>query len=252
MTSNGTALTDKNARQLCDSGLTSLAVSVDGMRPETYDPIRIGSSFEQLTAKLTNLSSVIAAGGYGMKFGIAFTVQRGNSDDLERIVPWMKEVGAEVLHLKHLNVVSVEQDWARSYLSCMHHPVSGRELELRKLEARMQQVVADCAREGLAVMVHSQMPMSSDLAPRNCLAAPMHSVYFSYEGRVSPCCHFGHHVSRFFQGTFHPPDALFYGDIRSQSFESIWESVPYREFRDGFASHRYPEPCQSCYLLYGK
>lgn len=252
MTSNGTALTEKNARQLCDSGLSNLVVSVDGMRPETYDPIRIGSSFEQLTLKLKGLSAVIEKGGYPLKFGIAFTVQRNNASDLERIIPWMQSVGARVLHLKQLNVISAQQDWSSSYLNCVHSPVSGDEEELRALEDRMREVVSGCRKVGLEVMVHSEMPMNRDLSPRNCLAAPLHAVYFSYEGRVSPCCHFGHHVSRFFEGQFYPPSALFYGDIRIQTLEEIWESVDYRKFRDGFSSQSYPEPCQSCYLLYGK
>ena len=94
--------------------------------------------------------------------------------------------------------------------------------------------------------------MESQLTPRHCLATPLQAVYVSYEGRVAPCCYFGHHVANYFDGVQYSPSALFYGDIREEEFVEIWESSPFQSFRRGFETGNYPEECKTCYLLYGK
>jgi Fe-coproporphyrin III synthase len=253
MTSNGTALTERNIQRLLEAGLTRLVVSVDGMRPETYDPIRIGASFDKLTANLKKLASWIERANSPLDFGIAFTIQEGNAEDLERVVPWMKEVGARTLHLKQLNVISNASDWRQSFLKYRLHPLQENgSRALSRLEDRIERLRQEAGREGIRYWMHSEIPLSGEKEPRHCLATPLDSAYFSYEGRVAPCCHFGHHVSRYFEGEFHPPSSLFFGDIRRQSFEDVWMSLPFVEFRRGFERKSFPEACRSCYLLYGK
>ena len=252
MTSNGTALVQKNCLSLIESGLDSLVVSVDGMRPETYDPIRIGASFENVSEKLRTLTALRRTHQPSMDFGIAFTMQESNAIDLELIVPWMVSVGADVLHLKHLNVVSNQQDWTSSFLRYVHQPQLSAGHILGRLEERISRLKEKASQAGIRLIMHSEFPLTSRLEGRHCLATPLNSVYFSHDGKVSPCCHFGHHVSRYFEGRFHPPSSLEFGDITVQSLQEIWESGPFREFREGFENAHYPKACKTCYLLYGK
>jgi MoaA/NifB/PqqE/SkfB family radical SAM enzyme len=252
MTSNGTALVSRNRLQLIEAGLTNLVVSVDGMRPETYDPIRIGSSFETVTNKLKALSDLINSRQASLELGIAFTIQAANASDLELILPWMLLVGAKTLHLKHVNVISQEQDWNDSFLRYVHQPKDRDERVLRDLEDRIGTLLGECVGQGIRVMMHSEFPLTDSMDGRHCLATPLNSVYFSHDGKVSPCCHFGHHVSRYFEGQFYPPSSLEFGDISIQSLEEIWVSRAFDEFRRGFREERFPEACKTCYLLYGK
>lgn len=252
MTSNGTALAQKNCLSLIESGLDSLVVSVDGMRPETYDPIRIGASFGNVSEKLRTLTALRRTHQPSVDLGIAFTMQENNAIDLELIVPWMVSVGADTLHLKHLNVVSNQQDWKSSFLRYVHQPQLSDGHILEKLEDRISRLKDEASQAGIRFMMHSEFPLTSRLEGRHCLATPLDSVYFSHGGKVSPCCHFGHHVSRYFEGRFYPPSSLEFGDITVQSFLEIWKSAPFREFREGFENAHYPEACKTCYLLYGK
>jgi len=252
MTSNGTALNGKNRLALAESGLDRLVVSVDGMRAETYESIRIGSSFEKLHKQISQLTSLIGELGGSLEVGIAFTIQRRNADDLELIPDWLDLVGARVLHLKHLNVVSNGGDWQSSFLKYVRPRAHPDEGPLRLIEDRIRRMEQEAGNRGIRVEMHSEFPLSSRMIGRHCLATPLDSVYFSYEGRVAPCCHFGHHVSRFFEGEFYPPTSLFFGDIRRQSFEEVWSSPSFVAFRDGFKTKEFPEECRTCYLLYGK
>ena len=252
MTTNGTILNGKNSRKLIDAGLDRLAVSIDGMTPVTYNSIRIGATFEKVTRNLKSLSRLVEQTESSLELAVAFTLQEDNAPELELIVPWMKSVGARVLHLKHLNVISNSEDWKNSFIKYLHPPVQGNGHTLGKLEERIASLTDACKSAGICLNMHSEFPMTSEMKGRHCLATPLDSVYFSYEGRVSPCCHFGHHVSRYFEGTFYPPSSLFYGDIRLQTFQEVWNDPEFQAFRKGFITQEFPEACRTCYLLYGK
>jgi MoaA/NifB/PqqE/SkfB family radical SAM enzyme len=252
MTTNGTLLNEKNCQALIDAGMSQLAVSIDGMSAETYDAIRTGARFETVTDNVKRLSRLVRERRSSLALAIAFTIQESNAHELPLIAAWMSDVGAGVLHLKQLNVVSNADDWQRSFLKYRLHPIPRDGARMEHLEEAIQRTVTQCRAAGVQVFTPSELPMNADLKGRHCIAAPLNSAYFSYEGMVSPCCHFGHHVSRYFEGRYYAPSALFFGDIRRQSFTEIWESPPFRAFREGFEKHDFPEACRTCYLLYGK
>lgn len=252
MTSNGTALSEANSRRLIDAGLDRLTVSIDGLSPQTYDAIRIGASLVKVESHLRRLARLIAESGSSLELGIAFTIQEVNAHEVSSSADWTASVGARVLHLKQLNVPSNAEDWQRGLLKYRLQPVQRNGNRLAAVEDAIQAALDRASELGLKSHLHSQLPLTPEMQPRYCLAAPLDTVYFSFEGRVAPCCHFGHHVSRYFEGRFYPPSALFFGDIRSSSFEEIWKSPPFATFRRGFEASDYPAQCRTCYLLYGK
>lgn len=252
MTSNGTALNERNSASLLDSGLDRLAISVDGFIAGTYNAIRVGSSFDRIQANISRLSRMIGQRSSRMELAIAYTLQEANADELDLVLPWMESVGGRVLHLKHLNAVSNAGDWERSFLRYKLHPLKADDGRLEKVEAAIDRVMTRAPQAGIKVMMHSEYPLTPQMNGRHCLATPLQSIYFSYDGKISPCCHFGHHVSRFFGGEFFPASSLVLGDIRSQDLEQVWETEDYRRFREGFETDNFPPACRTCYLLYGK
>ncbi len=252
MTTNGTTLNEKNSKKLIGTGLDRLAVSIDGMTPATYNSIRIGATFEKVTRNLKDLSRLVKQAESPLEFSVAFTLQENNARDLELIVPWMRSVDARVLHLKHLNVISNGEDWKNSFLKYLHPPVPENGSTLGKLEENIAGLANACKSAEIRLNMYSEFPMTPEIKGRHCLATPLNAVYFSYEGLVSPCCHFGHHVSRYFEGTFYPPSSLFYGDIRLQTFKEVWNDPEFKAFRKGFITKEFPQACRTCYLLYGK
>ncbi|MBI4454557.1 MAG: radical SAM protein [Acidobacteria bacterium] len=255
MTTNGTALTEANCLKLLEAGLDHLAVSVDGVTAGTFERIRVGASFGRIVENLKTLSRMVEEKRSGLELAVAFTIQEDNASEIPRILPFMKEVGAKVLHLKHLNAISNHTDWGKSFLRYRLEPRVRTRLwrdPLRRLERDIEKLV-ECSRNfEIQVRIHSEWPLTDRLAPRHCLAAPLESAYFSFEGLVSPCCYFGHHVARYFQGVQYPASALFFGDIRKETFETIWNSPEFLKFRGGFSEENYPRQCAKCYLLYGK
>ncbi|RPJ57410.1 MAG: radical SAM protein [Acidobacteria bacterium] len=252
MTSNGTALNERNSASLLDSGLDRLAVSVDGVRAETYNAIRVGSSFDRIQVNISRLTHMIAQKNSRMELAIAYTLQECNADELNLVVPWVASVGGRVVHLKHVNAISTASDWDRSFLKYRLHPLKANNGRLEGLEAAIDGVMTKAARAGIKVMMHSEYPLTPQMRGRHCLATPLQSVYVSHDGKISPCCHLGHHVSRFFNGEPFPASSLIFGDIKSQDLEEVWESEDHRRFREAFEKANYPSACRTCYLLYGK
>ncbi len=252
MTSNGTVLNKRNARLLIESGMDKLTVSIDGLTRETFETVRLGASFEVVTRNLQTLTRMVREAGSALRLATAFTIQEGNAEELDRVVPWMQQVGSTILYLKHLNVISNAEDWERSFLKYRLEPRLDNGSRLRQLEEQIAELRQQADGCSIEVSLCSELPLTARREGRHCLAEPLDAVYFSYQGQVAPCCHFGHQVSRFFEGQYYPPSSLFYGDIRTQSFSDIWSSPAFPEFRGGFVSGDFPDPCKSCYLLYGK
>jgi MoaA/NifB/PqqE/SkfB family radical SAM enzyme len=252
MTSNGTVLNESNCRTLIESGLDRLAVSIDGVRPETYEAIRRGARLQRTRGNLSLLSQLIKDAKASLELSVAFTVQEGNARDLCELVPWLRSVGVRVLHLKHLNAVSNVGDWERGFLKYRLAPQRGDTARLLQMEQGIDEVVRRAAEADVQVLLHSEHPLTAGLSGRHCLAAPLRAVYFSYEGRIAPCCHLGHHAARYFERDEHPPASFFLGDIRTQDLPEVWNSSAYAAFRRGFESGDFPIVCRNCYLLYGK
>ena len=252
MTSNGTVLNERNAQRLIESGMHKLTVSIDGLTAETFETVRLGASFEAVTSNLQALTRMVREAGSSLRLATAFTIQEGNAGELDRVVPWMQQVGSSILYLKHLNVISNVEDWERSFLKYQLEPRLKDESRLRQLEEWIGTLRRQADEAGIEVSLCSELPLTEGRQGRHCLATPLDAVYFSYRGQVAPCCHFGHQVSRFFEGQHFAPSSLFYGDICRQSFTEIWRSPAFVEFRGGFLSGDFPDPCKTCYLLCGK
>ena len=254
MTSNGTALNERNSASLLDSGLDRLAVSVDGIRPETYNAIRVGSSFERIPGEyLSTFPHDPAKRQPNRAVAIAYTLQECNADELDLVVPWMAVVGSRVLHLKHLNAVSNAGDWDRSFLRYKLRPLKANDGRLERVEAAIDRVMTRAPRAGIKVMMHSEYPLTPQMRGRPTAWPPRFSRSTSrMTARYSPCCHFGHHVSRFFNGESFPPASLVLGDIKTQDLDEAWDTPVYQRFREGFQTEEFPSACRTCYLLYRK
>lgn len=59
LTTNGMHLNRSNCRRMVDSGLDIIGVSIDGATKQTYESIRVGSTFEKLIDNIETLTSVI-------------------------------------------------------------------------------------------------------------------------------------------------------------------------------------------------
>ena len=64
ISTNATLLTEERARQALENGLGAIYLCLDGMRPETYEQIRINADYERTNENIRRFLELKQAGGY--------------------------------------------------------------------------------------------------------------------------------------------------------------------------------------------
>jgi MoaA/NifB/PqqE/SkfB family radical SAM enzyme len=68
ISTNATLLNEERARRVLDAGLGGIYLCLDGMRPETYEQIRINADYEKTNANIRRFIELKQAGGYAEPF----------------------------------------------------------------------------------------------------------------------------------------------------------------------------------------
>jgi MoaA/NifB/PqqE/SkfB family radical SAM enzyme len=95
------ALTEPTAQAMISAGVSTVAASIDGMRKETYEKIRVPARWERLTACLDLLRDARkAAGSKTPRLRIIFTWMKSNRADLAALPEFAADHGAEELDVR--------------------------------------------------------------------------------------------------------------------------------------------------------
>lgn len=212
LATNGTLVSAPLAKRLKDAGVYYASISLDGSAPETHDAFRGPGNFERALAGLRRLQEA------GIKVQINFTVTRANVHQVEEMYRLSAASGAHALYLFLLVPVGCGVQIAESQM------LGSREVErwlgwvCEKERAGGLPVKAICAPHYFRVAHETgadpEGPAEADR--KGCLAG-IHMCFVSHRGDVYPCGYL--------------PAAA--GNIRSESFKSIWEDSPLlRSLRD--------------------
>ena len=99
---NGKALNEQRFCQLVEQGVNSWSVSVDGMRPETHDHLRSGSSIEALLALIRTCVTLRDARAREVTMGIAWTITIDNAAEIDELLAFAADVGLDWVKLEEL------------------------------------------------------------------------------------------------------------------------------------------------------
>ncbi len=91
-------LTLAKAEAICEAGVKTVGVSMDGTNAETYEAIRVGGKFDRLMRSLELLNEVRRGGATGLR--LIFVWMRTNRGDLADLPRFAEEVGASELDVR--------------------------------------------------------------------------------------------------------------------------------------------------------
>ena len=91
-------LTPTKAEAICEAGVKTVGVSMDGTHPETYETIRVGATFARLMRSLDLLNDVRR--GAGTRLRLIFVWMQTNRADLADLPRFAEEVGASELDVR--------------------------------------------------------------------------------------------------------------------------------------------------------
>ena len=91
-------LTPAKAEAICEAGVNTVGVSMDGTSAETYETIRVGGKFDRLMRSLDLLNGVRR--GASTRLRLIFVWMRTNRGDLADLPRFAEEVGASELDVR--------------------------------------------------------------------------------------------------------------------------------------------------------
>ena len=267
-TTNGMLLDAAVGKELLRLDLDLLVVSIAGSTGPIHEGIRAGSDLAEIlwhVGWFLNLRQ--GRGGGKPKVEVFFLMTTTNVGQLPRVAEMAASLGVDELVATNLDyVVTPEHDALRVFGRPEHR---GRFLRVID-EAREQ-----ARQAGLAFRVYPLDPEEVAV----CEANPLKNLFISCDGWVSPCSYMGlagrADIPRRFDGRSLAVPRLRFGNVLEQDLLDIWNSAAYRTFREQLARRRLgvaawaigsvggheeiferkmpppPEPCRTCYKLYG-
>ena len=202
LASNGTLITPELAREIADSGVSRVSISLDGADAAMHDLVRGQGSFERSMKGIENLRGLV-------DFQINFTVSRKSQSELMRIFDLAERLGAAALHFFFLVPTG-----------------RGREEDVitpERQEELLLQINGEMDRRNLEVQVTCAPQYARLKKPGRgrgsggCLAG-RRFVFVSRKGEVYPCGYLPLRV----------------GSVREKNFIEIWEnSLQLQALREG-------------------
>lgn len=238
-TTNGALLDRSAARAVVGAGVDVVALSVAGADDEANDPLRGGTSLEQVVAAARALAE--ARGGRSRpRIHLAYMLLRSGLGSVEGLPGLVERSGAEEVVVSTLGL-AFTPELARETVVADGEGALG---ELRARLARVEEAVG-----ALGARLHFRV-LSHLAPPGTCADNPARSVFVGADGRVHPCVVLGlpveGPVERFSWDGRAVVRPTTLGDLRFESLDGIWRRPESRDFRRRARSASPSPGCATC------
>jgi MoaA/NifB/PqqE/SkfB family radical SAM enzyme len=237
---NGTLLTPRKRRELIETGLDELRVSLDAAEAEGFLRVRGRDMFDRI---VRNVKDFVAfqkeVGAETPRVSLWLTGLKETVDQLPAFVRLASEMGVRAVHLQRLVFMPDGQGLARSESSLFEH--TAREEEAAIVEAQALAASLDIVLDASgATEPGMSLKRQDEDSPWSTCRRPWSLMYFTAHGRALPCC-----IAPFSARGY---DNYTLGDATQQTLRDIWNGPAYRDFRAALLSDTPPKPCEGCGL----
>jgi len=274
-TTNGMLLTEELSKELIKLRVDMIGVSIDGANPETYESIRVGAEFNKLIENVRTLNAVKEK-MRSSKPEVVFTflMMKKNINELPSIIDLAYELKVDRVVATNLDCTMKLLDEELHLFSCNNPKRSFiKMIEEAKVKAEKYNI------QFYAYPIKMKPTVL-------CSADPLRNIFFTWDGRVTPCVYTGipikeGFIPRIFCGKEYKIPRLSFGSIINEDLFEIWKMSEYQEFRGHFRSRenlyslakfrtlldqsfeeklnienkkkklQLPKVCKTCYKAYG-
>ena len=237
---NGTLLAPKKQREIIDTGLDELRVSLDAAEAEMFLKVRGKDMFDRIVRNVSSFTNLQRAiGAEKPVVSLWLTGLKETVDQLPEFVRMAARIGVKEVHLQRLVFDEGGFGMARSESSLFE-----------QTRADEEAVIANAAALGssLGVLVDASgatepgisLKRQSDDKPWAMCRRPWSLMYFTAHGTALPCC-----IAPFSQRGY---ENYTLGNASKQDLAEIWNGPAYQDFRTALMSDAPPKPCQGCGL----
>ena len=237
---NGTLLAPRKHREIMDTGLDELRVSLDAAEAATFLKVRGKDMFDRIVrnvAAFTNLQA--ALGATKPVVSLWLTGLKETVDQLPEFVRLAARIGVKEVHLQRLVFDDQGFGMARLDSSLFEQTRADEEAVIADAQAIGRDLGVTLDASG-ATEPGLSLKRAADDKPWATCRRPWSLMYFTAHGRALPCC-----IAPFSARGY---ETYTLGDATQQSLREIWNSPAYRDFRTGLVGDAPPKPCQGCGL----
>jgi MoaA/NifB/PqqE/SkfB family radical SAM enzyme len=235
--SNGLLLRGRKARDLAESGLDELRVSIDGGTPATYQTVRGVDGFDRILGNLRRFEDLKRSlGAHQPRVSLWLTATKTTVGDLPQLVRVaaankVGEVYLQRLVYSERGIATEDQAlWGRS-----SDQERAAVAEAHRLADELGVTLRGSGELGPEQLV--DRPHADDAPWRGCYR-PWRLMYITANGNVLPCC-----IAPF---TATPYSDIILGDLNQQSVTEVWEGDRYRRWRRSMLDGEPPAACAGC------
>lgn len=224
------------AERIVELGVDELHTSVDAVREDLYEMLRVGGNFSDVSEGLKRIKLLKTMHGLRKpEVTLHFTLNRINVRDLYRLPDYAKSMGASRIVVS--NVIPLNTS-VESSMACYNDILCLNEVK---------EVMAEVVSKSLDCGVMVSMPNMAPAVERRCPFVSRAAAFIRWDGGVAPCIYYAHPWEHVFQGTTRRIDAVIFGNIKSRKLMDIWRDPNYVSFRARTYFFRIPS-CLDCPL----
>ena len=237
---NGTLLAPKKHREIIDTGLDELRVSLDAAEAATFLKVRGKDMFDRIVRNVSAFTNLQAATGATKPLvSLWLTGLKETVDQLPEFVRLAARIGVKEVHLQRLVFDEAGFGMARLDSSLFEQTRAEEEAIIATATAIGREVGVVLDASG-ATEPGLSLKRTADDKPWATCRRPWSLMYFTAHGRALPCC-----IAPFSARGY---ENYTLGDATQDTLREIWNSPAYRSFRTDLVGDTPPKPCQGCGL----
>jgi len=237
---NGTLLAPRKRREIIDTGLDELRVSLDAAEAASFLKVRGKDMFDRIVRNVSEFTALQREiGATTPKVSLWLTGLKETVDQLPDFVRLAARIGVTEVHLQRLVFDDLQRGMMRSDLSLFEKTQAEEETAIASAQALGLSLGVTLDASG-ATEPGLSLKRTQDDAPWSTCRRPWSLMYFTAHGRALPCC-----IAPFSARGY---ETYTLGDATQQTLREIWNGPAYQEFRASLTGDAPPKPCQSCGL----
>lgn len=247
---NGTILTEKKSRELIDSGLDTLWVSIDGATPEHFADVRMGAELPNIIANMKRLVKMRAPGHYPKpEIGVAFVAMKRNIADLPEVINIGKSIRAKYYSVSNLQPPTEDMQSDRLYTQATRNIAYLNAERLPRISLPKMDFNEE-TREVLFKVFNSGLNVSyagNNWSGANdvCNFVENGTLSIAWTGDVSPCWPLMHTHISYLHNKPRVAKKHVIGNVNQRLLQDLWLDTEYLAYRERLHNFAFA-PCTFC------
>jgi len=237
---NGTLLTPRKQRELIETGLDELRVSLDAADAKTFLAVRGKDFFNRIVRNITGFTTLQRElGAEKPLVSLWLTGLKETIGQLPDFVRLAASIGVREVHLQRLVYDETGYGLARA-ASALFEQTRAEEDEAIAAAQSIAATLGIKLNASGATEPGLSLKNQAEDRPWSTCRRPWSLMYFTAHGRALPCC-----IAPFSARGY---ENYTLGDATQSTLRDIWNSPAYRNFRTSLLGDAPPKPCENCGL----